>query len=159
MPLPPGYLPREGDVLTVTGVVKYNVRDSDDDVSLNIEGTYTPVRAHLTAVDRVVSYNFEVGDRVLHRGFPVHIRAILGSAAWVESEHRIGSAIPNMTTVPIAELRPCPPAEPESVAGDGSDADSALIATQPPRAAPDVAAAAIDNPGAEAYRDGDPNRF
>lgn len=76
MPLPEGYLPREGDVLVLHGRVVYDVNASDVDrggtegpkVFVRLTGDYEDRRVPVNTVVDIFSRKWNVGDEVIIDG-------------------------------------------------------------------------------------------
>jgi hypothetical protein len=86
MNLPKGYLPREGDVLTVRGKVNYDIEASDGNVHLSFEGDPRRFVIPLAAVDGIHSLHWKVGDKVRDGGATGdvgEVRAVEGDCVWV----------------------------------------------------------------------------
>ena len=50
MPLPEGYLPREGDILALHAIVKYNGDSGDDRVHVKVKGHYETTSIKLSEI-------------------------------------------------------------------------------------------------------------
>jgi len=73
MPLPKGYLPREGDILTIDLVVKHDVKGDDSYVFTKVLGAYTDVAFTLDDTDiyvRLKRRSWREGEGVIHRAHP-----------------------------------------------------------------------------------------
>lgn len=93
MTLPTGYLPREGDVVILHGVVKYDVNpnedaDSDDGLKVFLRpvGYYADIRVPVSALVGLHHRNWEVGALAMHHGDSVEVLATDGDEVWVKGE-------------------------------------------------------------------------
>lgn len=65
MPLPEGYLPREGDVLILHGVVAHTMRREDsENVFVKLEGRHSSVMVDLASIVGIKQRHWEPGDIV-----------------------------------------------------------------------------------------------
>lgn len=64
MPLPEGYLPRQGDVVVIHGIVKYNVDPGDTYADVMIEGKYSSVHIELDKIAGLHCRHWNEGDKV-----------------------------------------------------------------------------------------------
>jgi hypothetical protein len=83
MPLPEGYLPREGDVLTVQAKVRFNVEPGEKDVHVRIVGDFRDTRVPLDKVVGITLRNWEEGDGIIS----LQQEGCFGIVASVHDEH------------------------------------------------------------------------
>lgn len=91
MPLPEGYLPREGDVLVLHAVVKHDVDESDRDrddglrVFIRLGGDYQDRRIPLKNVVGIHCRKWNADDRVVTRdGVDGTVLAVSDNVCWVK---------------------------------------------------------------------------
>jgi hypothetical protein len=73
MPLPEGYLPRQGDVLSVDVVVKHDVRNDDSYVFTKVIGSHGDIAFAVDDPDvrvRLKRRSWNEGESVIHRAHP-----------------------------------------------------------------------------------------
>lgn len=114
-----GYLPREGDILTIRAIVKYDVEAGEDRVHIRPFGAHTdssvPLKSDGTLAE-VTLYcrHWSEGDLVIvcfthrdpdYRGLDGQVLAVFGEAVWV----KFGSGTPQ--TVLANDLTPAPEEE------------------------------------------------
>lgn len=108
MPLPEGYLPREGDIVVVHASVKYNVESGDDSVHLAFPGNADrPLIMAIATIEGLFARHWDEGDAV--RVIEDHactgsVIATSGSFVWMKND-RPGAG---MTTYLANELEPIP---------------------------------------------------
>lgn len=128
MPLPDGYLPRKGDVLTLLVTVQYDTMPDDSYVHVVPNGRLGSLGIELEHFDGLRSRAWEVGDHVRseNEGASGVVEAVSGHWVWfkVDADH---VDMPGaMLTADANELELIPePAAPEA------------SAAEPPRAAND----------------------
>jgi hypothetical protein len=112
MPIPEGYLPREGDVVVVHATVKYDVdpkTDSDEDgpkVFIRPIGGYTDHRVPVKTLVGLYSRHFEEGERVRMHADPTATGTVLATyehLVWVKFER-----LEDARTIPANSLEPIP---------------------------------------------------
>jgi hypothetical protein len=105
MPLPQGYLPREGDVLVVHAVVKYDVSSEDQEsVFVRPLGYYSDCRLNLSTIVGLHARKWEPGEAATHAGAPVTVIAVDDDQAWVKyaSGGRASVHVNSLDAVPEA---------------------------------------------------------
>ena len=117
MPLPTGYKPRKGDILSIHATVKHNFTASGGDIYLEVDGHFSTIALKSEQIDRIVRQKFEIGSRVLisdmnQIGF---VRAISGDYAWIKldlaSEHYVTKHLNEITRVAEPDAEDELPAE------------------------------------------------
>jgi hypothetical protein len=109
MPLPDGYLPKEGDELLIRAKVKYDIDDGDENVHLSVVGEEW--KTFIIPISRIHSLNFRAwneGDKVCEikdGRFGVVIDTH-GDQVWVEL------VTGNLATFHANELEPQPKTQP-----------------------------------------------
>lgn len=82
MPLPEGYLPREGDVLILHGVVRWNVDAGENDVHLFIDRRYKHSGGVCVPLDQIIDIHcraWEVGSKVIRKGGNQNVGTVLAT--------------------------------------------------------------------------------
>jgi hypothetical protein len=112
MPLPKGYLPREGDIVVLHAKVKYDVTPGEDRVLVKAIGSFGDIS---TPLDKVVSLhcrNWNEGDMVIDPGNLSHgsgkVLAVFDDVVWV----KFRAAYPE--TIHANRLAPAPEEESKS---------------------------------------------
>lgn len=132
MPLPDGYLPREGDVLIVHVVAKYNVDPGDADVHANVVGVkYRDIVVPLDHVVGLHCRHWEVGAKVWIRHDKKNPATVIGvdeDRVWVKfstaggyatySANDLTEAAPDVGPKDFGLPETTPPAAPNTPADD-----------------------------------------
>lgn len=127
MPLPEGYLPRKGDILTLRGIVKYGVEPNDDYVHLKIIGSSATLVVELADVEPH-QRSFELGELVMHKigwAEPGEVIATHGSYVWIffksnPNAEPVAALANDLLPYVIPESPPeAPPIEPPTPVDDG----------------------------------------
>lgn len=126
MPLPEGYLPRQGDVLIIHGKVQYDVRPDSAGVFLVPLGNHSSVMVPLNSIVGVERHHFEVGDNVRtpRDGGCGEVQAVSENGGMVWVRLLTGA----YSTYPARDLLRLP------AESDVSATDFGLPETTPPRA-------------------------
>lgn len=121
MPLPEGYLPREGDVLVLHGVVRYSVDASDESVHLIVNPKYkhTSTTVPLDQVVDLYSRFWKPCDQVVRASNPAlgqvrdpAIGAVIATfkdSVWVSFEGRWPVSVQANALMPAPEDKPDEP--------------------------------------------------
>lgn len=106
MPLPEGYLPREGDVLIFHATVRHNVDVGEHDVHLQVGDRYQTSILKLDQIQAIFSRHFDVGDVVRSvgdlTGQTGEVVAVHHGMVWVKDGHG------QMQTIAASELELAP---------------------------------------------------
>jgi hypothetical protein len=87
MPLPEGYLPREGDVLVLHGTVKYDVAPDEKRVHIKLDGDHGPRVLLLETIIGIRRRTWKEDEKVRHRnltGVFGHVVAMAGDRVWIK---------------------------------------------------------------------------
>lgn len=85
MPLPQGYLPREGDVLVLHAIVSYTVRSEDSDrVFVRPVGYYQDCRIEMSSVVGIHARKWEPGESARYGVDAITVIAIDDDEAWIK---------------------------------------------------------------------------
>lgn len=94
MPLPEGYLPRDGDVLVLHGTVRFNFDAGDHDVHVILDRrfTHTSTTVPLDQVVGIHSRKWEPGDQVRSVKSLHHFGEVVATIdGWVWVKYALGS--------------------------------------------------------------------
>lgn len=106
MPLPEGYLPREGDILILHAVVETNTRPDSDTAYVKVNGRYGAMNVDLDKIVGVFARHFDEGDIVRSIGDMTGqngtVIAMYEGMVWIKDGHG------QMQTVAANELELAP---------------------------------------------------
>lgn len=107
MKVPPDYLLREGDLVTIRATVRYTTEPVDEDVHLKVVGSSSHVRIPVKEVVSLEGRFWDLEDRVVFKGAPSEpgeVVATSGDKVWVKID-RTGDYV----TADSIDLEPVPP--------------------------------------------------
>lgn len=107
MKVPPDYLFREGDLVTIRARVRFTTEPGDEDVHLKIAESSSHARVLIKDVVSLEGRTWDLEDRVVFKGAPSEpgeVVATSGDKVWVKIE-RTGDYV----TADSIDLDPVPP--------------------------------------------------